>query len=551
MNLAWLLLLVGLALARVDITVPMCYSMSVERNGEHWRFAATFDLTDNAGSESLVPVLGFTPYVDGRLGSRDACSNVHAGTSAQNLAEALRVSSASYEGLVAQNGWSKTRDAGGLTTMSLEITPEALDECLLSSQEGMFYISLVRLSYSADEGYSDYSVYTQPHHFDLTGEVHTVAPMRWMFGLAWVSNTWTAEGNAVMTFVSNLSSPNESGLEAHIESAEFVSASSEGLTLVAISECDAAVSQYCAQQWLFMSTGAPTGSYRLEAHVQERVFGPSTTFSVLMDLDVAPNEQRSGSVEVQAFVDEAMQLPYLAAALNGSVLRDGETVCLLLQDNDGHAIRARAARMCTSASGTLHSESGAADSGCNTPGLDDIIEAIIFDTDERYVSREMKPAIQQLESVAHQAFCFSALKLSENNHVVEIEYEEPSEPGVFGRQLQSFGYDNENCHHQMYIECQSEYHWDGGCGCCQQSYKHTTHYDNSEWVWLGFILFLIVVGIAACLTSSDCFHWDGSSSGTHHHANDWDYTPPPQHHHPHDYVVDVNDSAHLHKRTLR
>jgi len=508
-----LLSAVLLAAARVDVVLHNCLDMSVTNTGDGGvTFSVSFNEQEGSGAR-LLPVLGFESYHDGRLSQRGSCSNVQQGTSAAQISTA-----AQYTQSVTANGWVRSV-ANHVVTYRRTFAWSDLQACLdYTSQpvlryqaagdaefSGTFYIALVQLSRSDAGSVVDFARYVQPHQFRLSpeGTVRSVSGMNFEFDLAWVGNTWTPSGDVLVQLESIVSPLGAATASFDPDTVEVVAESGEPMTLMALSDCDTTVDERlseCSQDW-YLHTASLEGRYRLSAQLASSA-GPGMLVTALIDLELQSGElhtQQHG-VEGTLFRDEDMTVPYISTALNDSNVVDGETVCVMLQDNSGSALTARAARMCTSSDMDLLSQSGSATSGCNTPGATGMIEAMIFDNDNNDKSSTFSPLFKTLERASQQAFCFTVKKLSENNHIVEVEYYSEGDSGRAAtngkRGLLSFEWDNrQRCPREMYVDCPRDCDWNRGHGSCQ---KQESYYGSgSVWLWAIFIFFLIVVCIAA------------------------------------------------------
>jgi hypothetical protein len=218
------------------------------------------------------------------------------------------------------------------------------------------------------------------------------------------------------------------------------------------------------------------------------------------------------------FRDEQMTLPYLASALNMSSVIDGDTVCMMLQDNSGNSVVARAARICTSLDRDLKSESGSILSGCNTPGATNVIEASIFDHDKNERSSTFNPVMKPTQRASQQAFCITAKKLSDRSHVLEVEYySEDGEQGQQGkRSLLSFEWDDrKRCPRDMWVDCPSDCDWNRGHGSCQRRHSDAHFSSGGAWLWfIGIFLFICLI-----IAAFGCTGYDGD--GSWYHPGTW------------------------------
>jgi hypothetical protein len=535
-----LLSAVLLAAARVDVVLHSCLDMSVKNKDAGVEFSVSFNEEQGSGAR-LLPVLGFESYHDGRLGQRGSCSNVREGTTAAQISSA-----AQYTQAVTANGWVRSV-ANHVVTYRRTFAWSELQACLdYTSQpvlgyqadgdaafSGTLYIALVQLGRADDGSVVDFARYVQPHQFRLSsqGTVLSVSGMEFGFDLAWVGNTWTPSGDVLVQLESLVSPLGAASASFDPDTVEIVAESGEPMTLMVLSDCDAAVSERlgeCSQDW-YLRSASLEGRYRLSAQLASSA-GPGMLVTAMLDLELQSGELHTEQRGVQGtlFRDEDMSVPYLSTALNDSSVVDGDTVCVMLQDNSGSALTARAARLCTSSDMDLRSQSGDANSGCNTPGATGVIEAMIFDNDKNDKSSTFAPLFKTLERASQQAFCFTVKKLSENNHIVEVEYYSEGGEGQRtaqngARGLLSFEWDNrQRCPREMYVDCPRDCDWNRGHGSCQ---RRESHYSSGGvWLWAIFIFFLIVVCIAAFgFTGYDDHHGYTHPAYAHSYGHGGDY----------------------------
>lgn len=523
-----------LSAARVDVALHSCLDMSVTNTDSDVSLSVSFNEQEGSGAR-LMPVLGFESYHDGRLSQRGSCSNVQQGTTASQIS-----TSAQYIRAVTANGWERSV-SNHVVTYSRTFGWSELQACLdYTSQpvlryqaagdaqfSGTFYIALVQLS-RTDGSVVDFARYVQPHQFRLSpeGAVQSVSGMEFAFDLAWVGNTWTPSGDVLVQLESVVSPLGAATASFDPETVEIVAESGEPMTLMALSDCDATVVERlteCSQDW-YLRTASLQGRYRLSAQLASSA-GPGMLVTALIDLELQSGELHSEQhgVEGTLFRDEDMQVPYISTALNDSNVVDGDTVCVMLQDNSGSALTARAARLCTSSDMDLASQSGDADSGCNTPGATGVIEAMIFDNDKNDRSSTFSPVFKTLERASQQAFCFTAKKLSENNHIVEVEYYSEGSNGARAptngkRGLLSFEWDSkQRCPREMYVDCPRDCDWNHGQSSCQ---KNESYYGSGGvWLWAIFIFFLII----CCIVAFAYTGWDDDHGYSHPAYNNYAY----------------------------
>lgn len=500
------------AAAEIDVTVHSCFDMRVENVGDDVEFAVS--LYENQGGARLIPVLGFESYSDGRLEQRGSCSNLVAGTDAAAIERSA--SSGQFMSKVTQHQWSRS-SSGELATYSRRFSLEELRGCADytghpvlhqtgDSFAGTFYISLVQLSRSSDGTVSNFARYVQPHQFVLAsdGRVRSVSGMEYMFEIDWIGTTWTPDNEVLVQLNSAVIPLGANTGRFDAASVELVAESGSPLRLMALSDCDQDIVNECHQTW-YLHTASLAGSYRLGAQLVASN-GPSmlvtAMVSIALEQEEKPAQQRG--VEGLIFRDEEMKVPYLSTALDSSSVTEGDSVCVMLQNNEGQEITARAARICSSHDGDLESSSGSTLSGCNTPGATSVVEAVIFDNDRNERSSVFEPVFRSLERASQKAFCFTAKKLSENNHVLEIEYyTEDSETAGGQRGLLSFEWDDRRrCPREMYVDCPSDCSYSRSYGGCQ---KYNSHYGwgGVTFWWILIILVVVCIGIAACCTGYD------------------------------------------------
>ena len=503
-----------LSAANIDVTVHSCFDMRVENNGDNVEFSVS--LYENQGGARLIPVLGFESYSDGRIEQRGSCSNLAAGTDAAVLERSA--SSGQFMSKVTQHQWSRSSN-GELATYSRRFSLEELRGCTDYTGNpvlhqngdafaGTFYISLVQLSRSSDGALSNFARYVQPHQFVLAsdGRVRSVSGMEYGFEIDWIGTTWTPDNEVLVQLNSAVIPFGQNTGHFDAASVELVAESGSPLRLMTLSDCDQDIVNECHQTW-YLHTAGLAGTYRLGAQLVASN-GPSmlvtAMVTIALEQEEKPAQQRG--VEGMIFRDDEMKVPYLSTALDSSSVTDGDRVCVMLQNNEGQEITARAARMCTSHDGDLESSSGSTLSGCNTPGATSVVEAVIFDNDRNRRSSEFEPVFRTLERASQKAFCFTAKKLSENNHVLEIEYyTEGDETQNAGGQrgLLSFEWDEpRRCPREMYVDCSSDCSYSRSYGGCQKQSSHYGWGGITFW-WILIILVIIGIGIAACCTGYD------------------------------------------------
>lgn len=538
-----------LAAAEINLEVHTCLDMQVT-NTESGDIQFSVSFAKQQFGVELVPVLGFEAYNDALLEQRGSCGNIARGTTADRLAEALANNEIS---VVAQNGWVRSLQ-DDVVTFRLTKTLEELGEChdyfhepVVYSRSGTFYIALVQIT-EDDGDLLDYARYVQPHEFrlDADGNVVHVTGMQFQFDIEWVGNFWNPTGEVLVQLESRVVPLGTR--EGHFSQAEVITESGEPLALTTITGCDPDVTNACVQSW-YLRGGGEQGTYRLGAQLSEES-GPSLLMTAIMQLDLQHGEvhpDQSG-VEAMIFRDEDLTLPYVASALNAENLIDGATVCMMLQDSSGNDVSARAARICTSMDMDLTASSGSTSGGCNTPDATNVIQANIFDKDSDEESTTFNPIIRRLQSASQQAFCFTAKKLSNRSHVLEVEYygaslsarqngkrdlrwsEWDGQKGE--RKLLSFEWDDrKRCPRDMWIDCPSDCDWNRGHSSCQKKHSQTDDDFGAGWIvfWVFFVICLIIICIAAfCGTGYDdgWYHpsWGGwGQDGTNNHNSNNTY----------------------------
>jgi hypothetical protein len=504
-----LLLFVALVFGASNLVVVEVHScldasLTLTEPQQLLRFEVTLP---RAVTRNRVPVFDFVPYSDGTLALRSSCGNLPAELSLAELLSAASEQSAAYAALLTQHGW-KLSITEEQFHFSVELSREQLVQCsgpdgapVISTSSadgallGVLYVGLAEISLEI----GDQVRFLQPHPFSYTGEGEvSLAGMRYDLELEWAGATWTPNGDLFIELRSTLSTADSDAvLQPHVVA---INAVDNSLSSVGQTTCEESMLPSCVQSSYFR-TNSNRGVVRLLVQLSEI----GTLFSALLHYEIEQTTD-SGDIVSQLFSDTAFQQPYIVNALDteSNHFHDGDTACFLLQDSRGQRIEARAARICSSSSGLLRTASdGATDGGCNTPGLSDIVESVLFDQDRSQERTDVR--IFELTQINQQAFCFTVQKLSENNHILEVQYYQDQQQGKRG--LLSFEWDSHS-HDDMWVDCPDHCEWVHEERRCSPHREH--HEDGWLWPWL------IIAGAVAllCCAGIWCYNggWFGSGS---------------------------------------
>jgi len=221
--------------------------------------------------------------------------------------------------------------------------------------------------------------------------------------------------------------------------------------------------------------------------------GQEIIFTLQLALSLGELMPNHGSVEMLTFKDISLKQPYISSYLSGESIAEGGNVCVVVQDVTGSAIDISAARICSSPSQLF-----TPDGGCSTSPAPDVQTLSIFDRSVDYVNAELHPEIRDTASRSQSIFCFKAVKLSENVHLLEVELVNSN-----NQQKRHWGSWSGNHTDGFWFHCADGHHWDWSLGHCQSGFNMI--------LWGAFAVIVLVAIFVCCLCYNNGNYWGDNS----------------------------------------